>query len=328
MGGHRTGPDMAFIAIIDTGYSSYEYEKDLFARHGYGLRFYHGDPEDAGAKIDFVKNARGILVRGTPIGENFLSQTRKLKVIVRYGAGYDNIDLEAATAHGVKVANVQGYANHCVSDHALALIYACVRGLPVGEKNILTSFGNPPFPEVFELHNKTLGIVGLGRIGGTLCEKAGHIFRKVLAVDPYIPDEKFTRHGAERTDLDTLLRVSHVISLHCNLTDETTHIIGMDAIRKMKQCPVLINTSRGRVLDEKALLNALEEKLIHSAGIDVYENEPADDRQEKLISHPRVITTGHYAWYSETSSAALQKGAADNMVALLNGRKVEDCLNP
>lgn len=319
---------MAFIAIIDTGYRSYDYEKGLFARNGYELCFYHGDPGDISAKINFVKKAEGILVRGTPIGENFFSQTRNLKVIVRYGAGFDNIDLGAATAHGVKVANVQGYANHCVSDHALALIYACIRALPSGEKNTLTSFGKPPYPEVFELHNKTLGIIGLGKIGGTLCDKARNLFQKVLAVDPYIEDEKFIRHGAEKTDMDTLLKESHVISLHCNLTEETRHIVDMGAIRKMKKCPVLINTARGPVMDEKALLNALEEKLIHSAGIDVYENEPADERQEKLISHPRIIATGHYAWYSDASSEALQKGAADNMTALLKGEMVEDCLNP
>ena len=319
---------MEFIAILDTGYRSYDYEKELFARHGYELRFYHGGQADISAKIDFVKKAEGILVRDTPIGEDFFSQTRNLKAIVRYGTGYDNIDIGAASSNGVKVANVQGYASHCVSDHALALIYACIRGIPAGEKNILASFGEPPFPEVFELHNKTLGILGLGRIGGTLADKTRHLFRKVLAVDPYILDEKFIKHGADKTDMDTLLNQCHVISLHCNLTDETRSLIGMDAFREMKQCPVFINTARGPVMDEKALLVALEDKLIHSAGIDVYENEPVDERQERLISHPRVITTGHYAWYSETSSAALQEGAADNMIALLQGEMVEDCLNP
>ncbi len=319
---------MAYIAILDTGYRSYDYEQELFARHGYELRLYQGERLDIRAKIDFAREAEGILVRDTPLGEDLFRQARNLKVMVRYGTGYDNIDLGAATSHGVKVANVQGYANHCVSDHALALMYACARGLSIGEKNVLTFFGKPPFAEVFELHNKTLGIIGLGRIGGTLSDKARHLFQKVLAVDPYISDEKFIQHGAEKTDLETLLQESHVISMHCNLTEETRHLVDREAFRKMNQCPVVINTSRGPVIDETALLNAMEEKHIHSAGIDVYENEPADERQNMLIAHPRIITTGHYAWYSDTSSETLQKKAADNIVALLKGEMIEDCLNP
>jgi D-3-phosphoglycerate dehydrogenase len=319
---------MAYIAIIDLGYKSYDYEEDIFTRHGYELKFYKGDSRDISAKIDFVIEADGILVRDTPIDKDFFKKARNLRAIVRYGVGYDNIDLTTATHYGVKVANVQGYANHCVSDHALAMIYACIRGLPEGEKNVLTSFGKPPFQEVFELHNKTLGIIGLGRIGGTLSDKARYLFQKVLAVDPYIQDEKFIRHGAEKTDMDTLLKESHVISLHCNLTDETRHIIDRFSIRKMEKCPVLINTARGPVLDEETLPDALDDNLIHSAGIDVYENEPVDRRQEKLISHPRIITTGHYAWYSATSLKELQKRAADNMIALLQGNMVDDCLNP
>jgi D-3-phosphoglycerate dehydrogenase len=319
---------MAYIANIDLGYKSYDYEKDIFARHGYELKLYKGDAKDVTSKIDFIKEADGILVRDTPIDKNFFIKARNLKAIVRYGVGYDNIDLATATTFGVKVANVQGYANHSVSDHALAMIYACIRGLPAGEKNVLNSFGKPPFQEIFELHDKTLGIIGLGRIGGTLSDKARYLFQRVLAVDPYIEDEKFIHHGAEKTDMDTLLKESHVISLHCNLTEETRHIIDMVSIRKMEKCPVLINTARGPIMKEKILPDALNENLIHSAGIDVYANEPADRRQEKLISHPKIITTGHYAWYSTASSKELQKRAADNMIALLKGNLVDDCLNP
>jgi D-3-phosphoglycerate dehydrogenase len=319
---------MAIVAIIDTGYRSYDYEIELFAGMGYDLQIYQGERVDIPSKQELASKAEGILVRDTPLGEEVFARAPDLKVIVRYGTGYDNIDMEAATARGIKVANVQGYGNHSVSDHALALMYACIRGIPAGEKNVLTAFGTPPFPEVFELHDKTLGIIGLGRIGSTLSDKAGHLFERVYATDPYVPDEKFTRHGADKADLETLLENSHVISLHCSLTRETRHMINREAFRKMKSCPVLINTSRGPVIDGKALLEAAEEHRIHSAGIDVYENEPADHRQQALISHPRIITTGHYAWYSDASIGIMQKRAADNMAALLRGEMIEDCLNP
>jgi len=319
---------MAIVAIIDTGYKTYDYEKKLFPGMGHDLQIFQGERLDIPGKKALAMKATGILVRDTPIGEEVFAGAPELKFIVRYGTGYDNIDVEAATARGIKVANVQGYGNHSVSDHALALIFACIRGLPTGEKNVLTSFGKPPFPEVFELHDKTLGIIGLGRIGGTLCEKARHLFSRVLASDPYIPDEKFSRHGAEKSSLENLLQKSHVISLHCNLTNETRHLFNREAFSKMGQCPVVVNTSRGPVIDANALLEAANEIRIHSAGIDVYENEPADQRQEGLVSHPRIITTGHYAWYSDRSIGIMQKRAADNLAAMLGGEMIEDLLNP
>jgi D-3-phosphoglycerate dehydrogenase len=319
---------MAIVAIIDTGYRSYDYEKELFAGMGYELQIFDGERVDVPAKRELAMKADGILVRDTPIGEEVYAKAPDLKFIVRYGTGYDNIDVDAATARGIKVANVGGYGNHSVSDHALALMYACIRGLPAGEKNVMTSFGKPPFPDVFELHDKTLGIIGLGRIGGTLSDKARHLFSRVLATDPYISDEKFIQHGAEKSSLEDLLKKSHVISLHCNLTDETRHLLNREAFRKMELQPVVVNTSRGPVIDAKALLEAAEGNRIHSAGIDVYENEPADQRQEGLVSHPRIITTGHYAWYSDRAIKVMQKRAADNLAGMLRGEMIEDCLNP
>ena len=301
---------------------------DVYAVDDVTLEIFQGERTDVPAKRELARKAEGILVRDTPLGKETFSRAAGIRALVRYGTGYDNIDLEAATSHGIKVANVGGYGNHSVSDHALALMFGCVRGLPIGEKNILSAFGKPPFPDVFELHDKTLGIIGLGRIGGTFCEKAGHLFSRVLASDPYIPDEKFYRHGAEKSSLENLLAESHVISLHCNLTDETRHLIDREAFAKMEQCPVLVNTSRGPVIDAEALLDAAEQGRIHSAGIDVYENEPADHRQDALIAHPRIITTGHYAWYSDRSMKIMQKRAADNLAAMLKGEEIEDCLNP
>ena len=319
---------MAIVAIIDTGYKSYEYEQELFGGMGYELKIFQGERADVPAKRALARKAEGILVRDTPLGEETFSRAPELKAIVRYGTGYDNVDVEAATNHAIKVANVQGYGNHSVSDHALALMFGCIRGIPTGEKNILSDFGKPPFQEVFELHDKTLGIIGLGRIGGTFCDKARPLFSRVLASDPYIPDKTFEHHGADKSDLENLLKESHVISLHCNLTPETRQLINREAFRLMGQRPVLINTSRGPVIDADALLEAANGNLIHSAGIDVYENEPAGERQEALVQHPRIITTGHYAWYSNRSMVVMQKKAADNLAAMLKGEMIEDCLNP
>jgi D-3-phosphoglycerate dehydrogenase len=319
---------MARIAILDRGYASYDYEKDRFAAHGHELDIYPGDQGDLDAKISFSQDAEGILVRGTLLDERFFNKASRLRAVVRYGVGYDNVDLEAATRRGIRVANVQGYATQSVSDHALALIYACIRGLPAGQDKVISSFLKPPSTELFELHNKTLGIIGLGRIGSALSRKCEPLFKRILAVDPYIPDGDFTISGAIKSDLDTLFRDCHVISLHCNLTDETRHMVDRRAFRKMELRPVIINTARGEVMDQPALLNALAEDIVHSAGIDVYEHEPPGQHETALFSHPRIIATGHYAWYSETSMTELQKRATENMIALLKGEEIEDCLNP
>jgi D-3-phosphoglycerate dehydrogenase len=316
------------IVVLDTGYKSYEYEKMLFTNAGYDFRLFPGNRNDRIAKLEFAREAVGVLIRWTKIDDKFLNATQNLKAIVRYGVGYDNIDVEAAIAHQVKVSIVQSYANQSVSDHTLALIYACARALPKGQKELKTLFGQPPIEKIFELHNKTLGIIGLGRIGSTFCLKAKPLFKKVLAHDPYIPDQRFKKFGASKSEINELLSESDVISLHCNLTDETKGLIDIHKFFLMRKRPVLINTSRGPVINENDLLTALNKGLIHSAGVDVFEDEPPLEKQDELLAHPNLIATGHYAWYSDTALKELQKRAADNLLSMLQNKIPDDCLNP
>jgi D-3-phosphoglycerate dehydrogenase len=315
------------VVILDSGYKSYTFEKELFEGKGYGLKIHPGYVGEKAEKIDFAKDAHGILVRHTRIDEEFLSKMNNLKAVVRCGVGYDNIDIEACTKYGVKVANVQGYANHAVSDHALALIFSCSRALWNTKQQIIEKFAAPPVPDIFELHDKTLGIIGLGRIGSELAKKSTSLFKEIIACDPYKSQKYCNRFSVRKVDFKELLETSDVISLHCNLTNETRHILNDLAFAEMKKRPVIINTSRGETIDETSLLQALKVDIIHSAGIDVYENEPTTETQKPLIEHPRTICTGHYAWYSDYSAIELQKRAAQNLYYLLTGKKVEDCLN-
>jgi D-3-phosphoglycerate dehydrogenase len=314
------------IAILDTGYDSYEYEKRLFTGAGYELEIFSGGRHDREGKLAMAKKAIGVLLRWTKVDDEFLNNLHELKAIVRYGVGYDNIDLEAATRHNIKVANVQGYANHSVSDHAIAMIFACARALPRGESQVEQQFGKPPVKEIPEFHNKTIGIIGLGRIGSALCRKVQPLFKKILASDPYIPDERFEELGATKSSLDYLLKESNVISVHCNLKEETRGLIDEKKLQLMKKNSILINTARGPVVNEEHLYNIIESGKLHSAGIDVYASEPPSS-SNPLLKHPRVITTGHYAWYSSQSIIELQKRAANNMLTLLKGGIPEDCLN-
>ncbi len=315
------------IVILDSGYKSYHFEKERFEGNGFKLKIFPAYDGERSEKIDFAKDAHGILVRHTRIDEEFLSKMKNLKAVVRYGVGYDNIDIEACTRFGVKVANVQGYANHAVSDHALALLFSCSRGFWNTKNQVAQKFAAPPSEDLFELHDKTIGIIGLGRIGSELAKKTAALFKEIIASDPYKPQKYFNRFSVRKVDLNELLETAGVISLHCNLTNETRHILNNETFGQMKKRPVIINTSRGETIDEKALLLALNNGIIHSAGIDVFENEPTTDKQLPLINHPRAICTGHFAWFSDYSAIELQKRAALNLLHFLTGKDVEDSLN-
>jgi len=318
---------MPRIKVLDTGYDSFNYEEQLFKSNGYEFEIWPGEKGDLIGKMNFASDADGLLIRWTEIDERFLSKMKNLKAIVRYGVGYENIDLEAVRKAGVKTANVQDYANHAVSDHALALMYACNRLLPQGQKEIREIFGAPPEKRILDFHECTLGIIGLGRIGGVLCQKAIHLFDKVIACDPYIPDARIKNLGAKRVSKEELLEKSDIISIHCNLTEETTNLIDEKLLSRTQKCPIIINTSRGPVIKEEALLGALENEQVFMAGIDVFNTELAHELPEELLKHPRIISTGHYAWYSIKSHQELQKRAADNLLALLQGKDIQDCLN-
>lgn len=319
---------MPKIKVLDTGYDSFAYERQLFESNGYSFEIYQGEKSDINGKIVFASDAEGLLIRWTEIDSPFLSAMKNLKAIVRYGVGYENIDLNAVNNKKVKVANVQGYGNHAVSDHALALIYANNRMLPQGQKEIKTKFGEPPEKRILEFHESILGIIGLGRIGGSLCQKAVHLFKRVVASDPYISIERFTELGADQVTLEELIQQSDVISIHCNLTKETIGLFNERMFAMAKKCPIIINTARGPVIDQSSLLKALDNHQISRAGIDVFNTDIANELPLELLNHPKIITTGHYAWYSERSHWELQKRAADNLLAILKGNIPDDCLNP
>ncbi|XOV91739.1 MAG: C-terminal binding protein [Bacteroidota bacterium] len=314
------------VSVIDTGYESFEVERKILGEKGYTLQVFDGGRHDIIGKKAFAENSEGILMRWSQVDNDFLKDLPKLKAICRYGVGYDNINLEHARQYGVKVANVSGYASHSVSDHTLMLLFSVLRDLHGSEGHLRKHYTQPGRKDSFELHEKTLGIIGLGRIGSMLCNKAKPLFKHILAYDPYILDEKFNEVGAQKASKEEILRQSDVISIHCNLSTSSENLIDSQEFELMEKKPILINTARGGIVNEEALMQALKEDKLFGVGIDVFKEEPPLENLDPLFSHPNVIATGHNAWYSKEAQEELQLRAAKNMVAMLLDEPCEDLL--
>ena len=244
---------------------------------------------------------------------------RRCRVISRYGIGYDNIDVEAATRAGIWVGRVPDYGWEAVSDHAMALFLACVRDL--GSLDRRARAGQPGRRRpMFLVKGRTFGVIGCGGIGRALIRKlAGFGLARILVHDPYLTAEQVAAAGGEAVDLETLLREADFVSLHTPLTDATRGMIGTEQLALMKPTAILVNTSRGAVVDEAALAAALADGTIAAAGLDVFETEPLP-ADSPLTGLDNVILSNHMAWYTEESSVELATKAARNISEVLSGR--------
>jgi D-3-phosphoglycerate dehydrogenase len=252
----------------------------------------------------------------------------RLQVIGRYGVGVDNIAVNTASERGVIVANVPAYCVDEVAEHAIALLLALARRITRYDKairsgNWVLATGIP----IHRLAGQRLGVIGFGRIGRAVAARGLALGLQVLAHDPRAADEAFTSQKVRRATLDQLLSESDFVSLHTPLTPETRHLIDWTRLSKMKPNSVVINTSRGGVIDLVALEQALRSGVIAGAGLDVFEPERLAPNHP-LFSLESVIATPHVAFYSEESIEDLQRLAADNVAAVLRGALPKSVVNP
>jgi D-3-phosphoglycerate dehydrogenase len=247
--------------------------------------------------------------------------------IGRYGVGLDNIAVACATTLGIVVTNVPAYCLEEVSDHAMALLLSIARKITAFDRAIKSGVYNlQAETPLYRLRGKTLGIVGFGKIGRMLARKALAFGLRVVAYDPLFQDSpEFSE--VEAVGFEDLLRRSDYVSIHVPLTPETRHTFDRDAFRLMKHSAVLINTARGEVVDEDALLWALDSNEIAGAALDVLSKEPPEP-EYALIRHPRVLATPHAAFNSEESLLELQKTAANQMASVLSGDMPQCMVNP
>jgi len=233
------------------------------------------------------------------ITENVLERTPDLRVIARHGVGLDNIDLKAATKHEVVVTYTPHANSESVAEHTFAIILALLRRICEARRAVLSGMWHKRSTFIgAELRGKVLGIIGLGSIGKRVAEIARLGFNmSIMAYDPYVPEEVARKLGVKLTDLNTLLESSDIITIHAILSPETHHMIGEKEFKRMKPSAIIVNTARGGIVDEKALVKALRERWIAGAALDVMEEEPPD-RGNPLLNMDNVLITPHIAAFT------------------------------
>lgn len=301
---------MRFL-ITDYDFPDVDMELEQLRGAGFEVKVAQCRTED-----DLVREATGcagVLAQYAPINAKVFEARPELRVVSRFGAGYDTVNLEDARRFGVWVANSPDYGVAEVATHALAMALALVRHLPLYDRDVRA--GRWHYLSTGELRRParlTLGILGLGRIGKRMATLSQAAFGRILACDPYIPDSDFPPF-VERVTLADLWRESDAVSLHVSLTAETRGIAGARAFDAMRPGSWLVNTARGPVADLDAVLAALDSGRLEGAALDVLPKEPPE-ADHPVLRHPRVLLSPHAAFYSKEGERELRRKAAQNLI--------------
>jgi D-3-phosphoglycerate dehydrogenase / 2-oxoglutarate reductase len=294
------------IKVVITDYiePDLDWETDQFRQMG--LEFSHHQRKTAGPAelVAVARDADVVITNMAKITAEVIQGMRRCRLIIRHGIGYDNVDIAAASRQGIVVANVPDYCVEEVAEQAVMLILACQRKLLEQDRILRRSAqaggwdflsANP----IYRLSGKTVGIVGVGRIGGTVYRMLQGFDLKFLVCDPYLSEKRRQMLGVQLHPLETLLRQSHIITIHTPLNAETHHLFGEAEFKMMKKTAILVNTARGGIVDLRALDRALRAGTIAYAGIDVYEESEPPRADFPLLDNPRAICTPHLSWLSE-----------------------------
>ena len=305
------------IAVTDSPFPSLDPAKAALARIDPELRV--AKSASADDVLAVARDADAILVTYAKLPGDLLRQLRRCKAIGRFGLGVDNIDVAAAAELGITVTYVPDYCMQEVSDHAMALLLALARKVP--QSNALVQAGRWEMPAVVPIHRlagRVLGLVGFGNIPRELAPKAKAFGLRVVAHDPYVSQQVLDAAGVERVSFDQLLEISDFVSIHAPLLSATRGLFNAEVFRKMKKGARLINTARGPLVDEDALVAALDSGQLAGAALDVVVVEPLP-KDSKLIGHDNVILTPHAAFYSVEALNELQTKCAADVARVLSG---------
>jgi len=312
------------ILITDPYHHNFHIEKEILAEINAEIIIGHCKTEEDVIKI--CSSMDGLLVSYVSIGKKVIENLHKCKVIVKYAVGLDNIDLEAATQKKIYVANVPRYCVEEVSTHTLALLLNLIRKISKYDQSVKKGFWDPLVGDpIFRLENRVLGIIGFGNIGKTVAEKFRPFKLSIIVYDPLVNGKIVSKYGAKKVKLETLFRQSDYISLHCPLNKSTKYLIDFKEIEIMKKGVFIINTSRGEIINLKALYKAIKDGKIAGAALDVLEKDPPS--LTDIMNTDKIIYTPHVAWNSVEAEMELRKSAVQEVKRVLKGEKPLNLVN-
>jgi D-3-phosphoglycerate dehydrogenase len=309
------------LKIVITDYRFPDVEQERRAVEAAGDTLVTGQAATEDQVVELCRDADGVLTVRAPVTKRAIAAMQRCRIIVRYGIGVDTVDVAAATERGIMVANVPDYCLDEVSDHALTLLLMLGRqmisAIALAREDTWAVAEMPPLQR---LRGQTCGLIGCGKIGSLLAGKVSALGMKVIIHDPFLTEARAREMGAELVSLEILLARADFISLHAPLNEATHHLLGETAFAKMKKTASIINTARGGLIDEAALLAALDAGKISGAALDVLESETAvTPIRSALVRHPKMIVTAHTAWLSVQARATLQLRAIEQVLACLRG---------
>lgn len=317
------------MKIVITDYRFRDVDQERRAVEAAGGTLVTGQAVNEEQVTELCRDADGVLTARAPVTRRAISAMERCRIIVRYGIGVDTIDVAAATERGIMVANVPDYCLDEVSDHALTLLLMLSRqiipSIALAKEDTWAVAKMPPLQR---LRGQTCGLVGCGRIGSLLAGKVSALGMTVIIHDPYLSEPRAREMSAELVSFGALLARADFISLHAPLNESTHHLFGEAAFSKMKKTASIVNTARGGLIDEAALVAALDAGNIFGAALDVLESETAvTPIRAALVHHPKMIVTAHTAWLSEQARATLQLRAIEQALACLNGETPYGLIN-
>jgi lactate dehydrogenase-like 2-hydroxyacid dehydrogenase len=283
--------------------------------------------EAADAAADALVIIDGVMAFRAPE----IDRLRDVRLIIRAGIGYDVIDVAAATRRGIWVANIPDYCADEVADHTMLLLLAATRRLDALAGNWRRArrwLVYEDLPPVHRPSGRTLGVVGMGRIGARVAARARAFGWRIAGYDAMLTPEAIQRAGAEPRTLDELFAESDAITLHCPLNAQTHHLVNAERLAATKPGVVIVNTSRGGLIDLEALDVAVVSGQVSAAGLDVLEDEPTPDRDRPILSRSNVLVTSHVAWYSVEARRDLALLCADEALRVLDGGRPRNAVNP
>ncbi|HNX26320.1 MAG TPA: C-terminal binding protein [Phycisphaerae bacterium] len=325
---------MANIKVVVTDYIETDMDWEAAEMANRGVRFEAYQLKQAGEDEVLAKtrDADVVVVNMVKITPAIINGWEKCRLVIRHGAGYDNVNVPALTQKGIVLEYMPDYCEHEVAEHAIALMFACARKVVWSRKVLDDSVvrGEWDFAPIIPMHRidgSTVGIIGCGRIGGLVYKKLKHFGVKFLICDPYLKEARRKALGIETVDIETVCRNSDFITIHTPLNDDTHHIINARVLSMMKPSAYFINTSRGGMVDHDALAEALRNHTIAGAAIDVFVKEPPKP-DFPLLGLDNVIITPHLSWYSVDAERAIREKIVQAIDMFIDGSGPRIPVNP